>query len=212
MLFLFPLLFALAGIASISVGLRRAGAGVRFRRRAIRVTGVVTEITAEPQRRRDWLDGPRAPLHRPVVRFRTIVGAEIETAAATASSLEALRPGDTVGVLYDPDDPTRAQVARSSTSEVAAVLTTTLGGAALLGVSLLSLGGAAFTSSLVDPARGNGALERRSSATVRPTRHHGLTDGPSLGGSAFGQPRIGGASTGRSSLGGSGMRGWSRSR
>jgi hypothetical protein len=73
----------------------RALAQLRFERRALRSPGVVTDA------------GPAAA-QRPLVRFTTAAGAEVEWPVRSGPAFEALRRGDPVIVLYDPDDPTRA--------------------------------------------------------------------------------------------------------
>jgi hypothetical protein len=116
MLFLIPAAFLLLGVVAIGAGVRRVIAGRRFRRRAQRAHGVVTEIRLERSRSLD--DPGEPPLRRAVVRFTTNAGAEIVTPVQIASSLEALRAGDLVLVLYDPDDPTQAQLERNRGTEV----------------------------------------------------------------------------------------------
>ncbi len=170
MLFLIPLLIALAGVSALCGGIRMALAGVRFRRRALRAAGVVTEIRIDRELRRNSIDGADPPLRRPVVRFRTASGREIETPAATSSVLEALRAGDPVVVLYDPDDPERAQVERNRGTEIAMAAMTGLFGLFLLGASFVSLGFVAVAYEVKDalPSADNpAALGADGVVTVR---------------------------------------------
>jgi hypothetical protein len=112
-LFLIPLLIALAGVAALGSRLRIAVARLRFHRRALRAAGVVIGFDDRPRRRRGPL-ARRRPPHVPLVRFRAADdGGEIVTLAATCAALAALRVGDRVAVLYDPVEPARARLDRS---------------------------------------------------------------------------------------------------
>lgn len=94
MLSFIVLSFPLATIVALVAGVRML-VRPRFERTALRASGVVTEI---------------APTlaQRPVARFTTAAGAEIETPVRSGRGFEALRCGDPVVVLYDPNDPTHA--------------------------------------------------------------------------------------------------------
>ncbi len=94
MLSLIVLSFPLTAVVALVAGIRLL-ARSRFEQRALRSPGVVTAV------------GPTAA-QRPLARFPTAAGAEIETPVRSGPAFEALRCGDPVVVLYDPDDPTRA--------------------------------------------------------------------------------------------------------
>ncbi len=52
-------------------------------------------------------------IYYPVVRFRTADGREVETQTMMGTSFKRVREGEPVTVLYDPKDPTHAQLERS---------------------------------------------------------------------------------------------------
>jgi hypothetical protein len=102
-------LFAAVGLALLIAGARTRAATRRFDARAVRVPGVVVELRLAR--------GYRGPGERssgfwvPVLEFTTADGRPVRTAAMYGSVPAPARPGDRVQVAYDPDQPTRAQVA-----------------------------------------------------------------------------------------------------
>ncbi len=54
--------------------------------------------------------GTTGPHYRPVVKFTTSDGREVQAESRVAGNPAPARVGDTVGVFYDPEDPTRIQL------------------------------------------------------------------------------------------------------
>jgi hypothetical protein len=115
--------FAGVGALLLVIGIVIARANRRFSRRARRADGVVTGVK--------WSAvGPPADTTMtalPELRFTLPDGRVVETVARSGTTLDAMREGKAVTVLYDPDDPARAQVAS--------------GGATALGVAFIVIGG-----------------------------------------------------------------------
>lgn len=102
-----PLLFFVVGSALAYAGIRQRLALRRFRRRAGRAAGTVTEVHSR------WVGmryEDRSLLHFPVVRFTLPDGHEVETEVVSGSNPAPARTGETVTVLYDPRRPTRARI------------------------------------------------------------------------------------------------------
>ncbi len=76
-------------------------------------------------------------IYYPVVRFRAADGREVETRTMMGTSFRRVREGDSVTVLYDPDDPTRAQLGRSRGLVIVFGLAQCLFGAAFCVVAFL---------------------------------------------------------------------------
>lgn len=82
-----------------------------FWRRAERVSGVVTELrTRRKVRIGDMNLRTNGQLSYPVVQFTTHEGRDVETTTYTAAQPMPARPGDETTVLYDPTDPTFAEL------------------------------------------------------------------------------------------------------
>jgi hypothetical protein len=115
--------FAGVGALLLAIGAVIARANRRFTRGARRAPGVVTGVR--------WsavgppADTTTTPL--PELRFTLPDGRVVETVARAGTTLDAMQEGKAVTVLYDPDDPARAQVAS--------------GGATALGVAFIVIGG-----------------------------------------------------------------------
>jgi hypothetical protein len=99
--------FAGVGAVLFVVGLLLARSHRRFTRDARRAPGVVTGVR--------WnAVGPQADTTMtgfPELRFTLPDGRVVETVARTGTTLDALKEGKAVTVLYDPADPAQAQVA-----------------------------------------------------------------------------------------------------
>ena len=119
------LLFVAGGVLTFAKGIWTLLAGWRFSRRAQEaegaVTGMVEYRSSSSSSGGVWVDGawagggssmPRS-IYYPVVRFRAADGREVETRTMMGTSFRRVREGDPVTVLYDPHDPTRAQLERS---------------------------------------------------------------------------------------------------
>ena len=110
---LFALLLAGLGVFSLYGGVRTLREARGFRSRARLVTGVLVGIHAD--RHNDQ------PTTYPVLRFRTLEGADIETTSSVNEGpfyLTRMR-GRQVPVLYDPEDPRKACIdSRSGRGQV----------------------------------------------------------------------------------------------
>lgn len=113
-------LFAIVGVALIVIGIFAF-----FRRRAqlshsIVTIGSVVELL--PQRQsgeyvveKNPADGvkiKRKYLYRPVISFKTESGRTVKFAASVSSSPKPFQIGDQVEVIYEPDQPQKAQINR----------------------------------------------------------------------------------------------------
>jgi hypothetical protein len=99
--------FAGVGAVLLVAGILMARSHRRFTRRARRAPGLVTGVRWEPV-------GPPADATMtgfPELRFTLPDGRVVETIARTGTTLDAAKEGKRVTVLYDPDDPAKAQVA-----------------------------------------------------------------------------------------------------
>lgn len=104
---LVPLLFFVIGTALAYAGIRQRLGLRRFKRRAGRATGIVTAVHSR------WVGSRydyRSLLHFPVVRFTLPDGHEVETEVMSGSNPAPAHTGETVTVLYDPRQPTRARI------------------------------------------------------------------------------------------------------
>lgn len=120
---IFMLMFVGAGLFACATGIWTLVVGWRFSQRAQEAEGVVTGIVECRSRSGGmwvdggWMDGGSGAsvpmsIYYPVVRFRASDGREVETKTAMGTSFKRVREGEPVAVLYDPDDPTRAQLGR----------------------------------------------------------------------------------------------------
>jgi hypothetical protein len=94
----FPLLGILLLVISFAIYRSNAGA---------RETGVLTTGNVVGMEERYDSDGS---MYAPIIRFTTIEGEVVEFTSSTWSRPAAYGPGDTVEVLYQPDDPNGAEV------------------------------------------------------------------------------------------------------
>ncbi|GAA2577719.1 hypothetical protein GCM10010399_04350 [Dactylosporangium fulvum] len=78
--------------------------GRRFRARAVRVPGVVVDLSWE----RGTSDGPH--LGMPVFQYHTREGHPMQAKDPVGTNPPRFRPGMHVAVLYDPEEPYRAQL------------------------------------------------------------------------------------------------------
>jgi hypothetical protein len=106
---LVSLLFVGAGIACAVAGARIARRTRDFNRRAVRVSGLVVELSYEG--RGDPTSASAGGYWVPVLEFTTAEGRPVRTRAMYGSVPAPARPGDHVMVLYDPQQPARALVA-----------------------------------------------------------------------------------------------------
>lgn len=103
--FLVPALFIVVGITFVFAGFHTVRTSRAFRAVALRAPGIVTDL-------RYRIFGPagdgQSGIWFPVLRFETADGRHIDTEAMYGRSPPPARKGDSVTVLYDPADPTRA--------------------------------------------------------------------------------------------------------
>lgn len=101
-----PVMFAVVGSIFVVLGLRSAAGLRRFRRTAVRASGVVLDLVL------DWAGsrGNRSRLYFPVVRYWLPDGRLVDFRSPQGSSPPAVRRGQQVVVLYDPADPTNARL------------------------------------------------------------------------------------------------------
>jgi len=97
-----------AGAFLIVIGGYGFSQQLRLQRKGERVMGIVVG------REQRWVSGqppgsPGSYAYRPVVRFRTLAGQEIEATTRVGTPI-GLRPGREVPVLYDPARPASAEI------------------------------------------------------------------------------------------------------
>jgi len=129
---------ALAGVGAVlvAIGALALRAGRRFDRVARRAPGRVVGVAGS---------GAGHLVGYPVLRFSLPDGREIEARARSTTTLDALREGQDVTVLYDPADPTRARLDTRTASAGQALL-----GAGFMGIGavLVLLGVAAIVAGI----------------------------------------------------------------
>jgi hypothetical protein len=105
-----PPLFVVAGIAILIASVRGLIGANRFERRAQRTSALVTELRWRAHSNRAGSSGPNSRVAHPVLRFVLPDGRTVEVESGAGTNPPSAREGDTVTVLYDPDDPTVARV------------------------------------------------------------------------------------------------------
>jgi len=137
--------FAAIGAALVAVGVAITRSGRGFDRRAARAPGQVVDVRWEAIGPR----GDKIMTGFPVLRFTLPDGQAVETVARTGTSVDVMKEGQAVNVLYDPSDPSQARVdsrASSAGTALAGAAFMVIGGAfAVLGLALL-VGGAVIPS------------------------------------------------------------------
>jgi hypothetical protein len=98
-----PYAFLAGGVVLLIVGAALLVRQVQFVTAAERATGTVVAVSRET-------DSDGEVTFYPVVRFTTAHGKEIEFKSSTGSKPASHSTGDRVEVLYDPDDPSDAQL------------------------------------------------------------------------------------------------------
>jgi hypothetical protein len=127
-----------AGIGAILVvaGILITRANRRFARGAARAPGHITGVRWKPV-------GPPADTTMtgfPELRFTLPDGRVVETVSRSGTTLQTMREGKAVTVLYDPADPAQAQVGTGAATTVGVALMALGGVAVLLGAGFVAAG------------------------------------------------------------------------
>ncbi|MBK5971170.1 MULTISPECIES: DUF3592 domain-containing protein [Thiorhodovibrio] len=99
------ILFALIGLVLLAIAAFAYDRTTGFIDTALSTTGTVVELTRSSQ---SGSSSGGGSTYRPVVRFQDRQGTTIEFVASVGSNPPSHRPGETVEVLYPPDDPHKA--------------------------------------------------------------------------------------------------------
>ncbi|MQA05500.1 MAG: DUF3592 domain-containing protein [Streptosporangiales bacterium] len=130
-----PVVLTAAGVGTFGYGLYRVVSLWLFRRRAIKVGGVVMDIRIRVKGGQVIRSG-----YHPVLAFRTVDGRDVQAEAKNYSrSVTDYQVGDQVGVRYDPRDPRTAYADTELMTELSAVLVV-VAGCVFLVVGLLAFG------------------------------------------------------------------------
>lgn len=92
------------GAAVLVAGLVQAAKYIVFRSRAQRVSGTVAGLRGKP----GTAEG--VPSYQPILHFTTLEGREIRTKMRVASFPAPAKPGERVTVVYDPRNPSTAEI------------------------------------------------------------------------------------------------------
>lgn len=122
--------FTVGGVFFLLLGCYLLRRSRSFRRKAQSVEGVVTELRTQAS------GSFGADAAYPVLQFTTRDGRDVRTKARTGSLPAPAREGDHVTVLYDPDDPTTADIAGRS-ADILLSLSFILFGLIFTGIGLL---------------------------------------------------------------------------
>lgn len=110
MIIWWPLAFVAFGVGFGALGVVLLVRYRQFLARALRVPGVVVTLIAS----RSSSSGPGRSnggiTYRPVFRFQTYEGMDVEVTSNTGSNPPPAREGEQVNVLYDPADPRKARL------------------------------------------------------------------------------------------------------
>lgn len=96
-------IFLIVGVGALAGGIFWGVKTQRFVASASRASGTVIEL----ERRQSGDDGPT---YYPVVRFTDAAGKDVTFTSSTGSNPPSKREGDKVDVLYDPKNPTEAEL------------------------------------------------------------------------------------------------------
>ncbi len=108
----------LAGLGLIAAGIALVVHQRRFAQRAVHVPGTVVDMQAVASSG----DSDIGLTYRPVVRYPDRYGRPVEFTSNVGYSPARHRRGDTVRVLYDPDQPDKPRVAGAGTIAIPAIL------------------------------------------------------------------------------------------
>ena len=114
---------------------------IRLRRKGVRVMGTVTRIEEQTMRGVTGADRAPSTTYKPVVRFHTQAGEEIETVTNVGMPWAGHPAGEAVPVMYDPADPAHAEIDTSGRRGLLTLLglLMLLGGLALVVVGIMRL-------------------------------------------------------------------------
>ena len=119
--------FAILGAAMVAIGVAVARSTRDFERRAVRAPGRVVDVRWEAV----GPAGDKIMTGFPVLSFTLPDGRAVETVANTGTTLDVMKEGQAVDVLYDPADPTQARVDSGASSA----------GSTLVGAAFIAIGG-----------------------------------------------------------------------
>lgn len=92
------------GVAVIIAGVVQAAKYIAFVRRGQNVPGVVAGLRGKP----GAAEG--VPSYQPTLHFVTLDGREVRTKMRVASFPAPAKPGERVTIVYDPRDPSNAEI------------------------------------------------------------------------------------------------------
>jgi len=101
------LVFVLFGVVFGTIGIVLLIQTRRFLARALRVPGVVVDLVRSYSRSSN---GGGSTTYRPVFRFQTYEGMDVEVTGNMGTNPPPARPGEQVNVLYDPGNPRNARL------------------------------------------------------------------------------------------------------
>ncbi|HEX6677698.1 MAG TPA: DUF3592 domain-containing protein [Actinomycetes bacterium] len=141
--------FAALGAGFVAIGLRTRRSSRAFMARAARVPGLVVDLELHRGRYHHAGDVDSG-VWVPRLEFTTVDGRPVQTLAMYGSVPAPARRGDQVMVLYDPDQPTRAQVADRKLASggcLSAAMLVAGTGALLFGLLFVAIGAAVLLNS-----------------------------------------------------------------
>ena len=101
-------LFPLIGIVLLVVSFFVYRSHARERETGVLTTGNVVGMTERPDN--DGDDEDDGPMYAPIIRFTTTKGEVVEFTSSTWSRPPEYEPGEAVQILYQPADPSRAEI------------------------------------------------------------------------------------------------------
>jgi hypothetical protein len=141
--------FAALGAGFVAIGLRTRRSSRAFMARAVRVPGLVVDLELHRGRYHHAGDVDSG-VWVPRLEFTTVDGRPVQMLAMYGSVPAPARRGDQVMVLYDPDQPTRAQVADRKLASggcLSAAMLVAGTGALLFGLLFVAIGAAVLLNS-----------------------------------------------------------------
>lgn len=108
------IVFGSVGIAALAGGLRWGAKRHQITSTGLRAEGIVVDqVEHKPPSQDRWVSRPDSEnftSYAPLVEFETEQGEKIRVEGTTGGAEPVLETGEHVGVVYDPDDPSRAVI------------------------------------------------------------------------------------------------------